>query len=200
MRLDLTGSVYGQLTVVRYDRTVHGNSFWVCRCSCGNTPVVRADHLKQGRVVSCGCRQLTADGHAARLTPTYHSWHAMRARCRDPKQPSFPRYGGRGITVCERWNDFRAFLADMGERPAGTTLDRFPNQDGNYEPGNCRWATPSEQRNNVSTNRLLTVNGETLTVAQWAERIGVRPSTLDERLRHGWTAEDAVTRPVRRYR
>ncbi len=127
----------------------------------------------------------------------------MLVRCRDRKHPHYARYGARGITVCERWrgeHGFQNFLGDMGERPPGKTLDRFPDGDGNYEPGNVRWATPSEQGNNTAANHALTVNGETHTLAEWAERAGIADSTLRERLRSGWDPARAVARPARSYR
>lgn len=119
----------------------------------------------------------------------------MRGRCTRKGRREFRRYGGRGITVCERWRSFNNFLADMGERPEGTTLDRI-DKDGNYEPGNVRWATARDQSNNRSTNRLLIVGGEALTIAQWARRVGTGQTTIRERLQHGWPPERAVLTPV----
>lgn len=137
-------------------------------------------------------------GHACGRspTPTYVSWAAMRARCTQPSHPKFALYGGRGISVCDRWQTFENFLADMGERPEGTTLDRHPNRDGNYEPGNCRWATDSEQNSHRSNNHLLTLEGVTLTVAAWARRVGLSKSTLRMRLAAGWSTEAALTTPL----
>jgi hypothetical protein len=119
----------------------------------------------------------------------------MLNRCRKPDSDQFRYYGARGIRVCERWLEFSNFLADMGERPTGKTLDRIDN-DGNYEPGNCRWATHAEQMSNSSRNVRLTFRGETLTLTQWAQRIGVGKTTLACRLRLGWTVEEALTAPL----
>jgi hypothetical protein len=110
----------------------------------------------------------------------------MRRRCEDPTDIGFPQYGGKGIKISERWQRFDAFLADMGERPIGRTLDRWPNRDGDYEPGNCRWATPKEQVQNSRTPRLITFNGVTKNVTEWARHFGIHPSSMSERLAKGW--------------
>lgn len=138
-------------------------------------------------------------GHSAngRISPEYQSWYSMRSRCQNPNAANYANYGGRGITVCSRWDVFEHFLADMGPRPSSKhTLDRR-NNEGPYCPENCRWATPTEQGRNRRTNHRLTFRGETLTVQEWAERIGIRPKTLHERLRRGQTAERALTTPLR---
>lgn len=127
---------------------------------------------------------------------TYISWNAAKQRCTNPKAVRFDRYGGRGITMCPEWAaSFEAFLRDMGPRPSGTTLDRV-NNDGNYEPSNCRWATRDEQENNKSTNRNLTLDGVTLTVTQWAARLGISSVTIATRLNRGWSVERALTGAV----
>jgi hypothetical protein len=156
MIANLTGISFGRLTPIQ---RVQGR--WICKCACPNFTLTTTSHLTAGLVTSCGCkkREVAArqgranrkHGHAVhgRLTREYHSWRAMMGRCYRPDDREFHRYGGRGIGVCDRWkSSFESFLADMGERPAGTTLDRFPNNDGNYEPSNCRWATPAEQAKN----------------------------------------------------
>lgn len=132
-------------------------------------------------------------------TPTYNSWNAMINRCARPANGRYSSYGGRGVTVCDRWRfSFKAFLADMGERPHGTTLDRIDN-NGNYEPGNCRWATLIEQQENRSVTKMLTAFGETLSVAEWRRRTGLSQSTLNWRLKKmGLGAEDALSRAVKK--
>jgi hypothetical protein len=137
-----------------------------------------------------------AGGAARRRTPEYQTWSGMLRRCYDDRSPDFARYGARGISVCERWrSSFEDFLADVGAKPPGCTLDRRDNALG-YEPGNVRWATPSEQARNRRSNHSVTANGETLTIAEWSERTGIRPDTLLRRLRLGWTPDAAVSQVV----
>jgi hypothetical protein len=119
--------------------------------------------------------------HGKGATAEHRSWTAMRTRCNNPKQLAWPNYGGRGITVCERWDSFENFLADMGERPSGCSLDRIDN-NGNYEPGNCRWATKAEQSNNRRTNIFVTHDGETLTITQWCTRLGISNGAVRTRM------------------
>ena len=133
--------------------------------------------------------------HGLTRTPAYYSWVAMKDRCLRPANPAYRHYGGRGIAVCERWLQFEGFFADMGARPAGTTLDRI-NNNGNYEPGNCRWATDLEQARNTRVNRLVEFHGRATPVSVVAEAVGMGVSTLRERLRRGWSVEDAIAKPV----
>lgn len=138
-------------------------------------------------------------GHAAgrRRTPEYQVWSNMRGRCLTETHPQFENYGGRGITICQRWLDsFRDFLADVGPRPSDKhSLDRYPNNDGNYEPGNVRWATRMEQCRNTRQNRILTLNGEAMTVVEWAERLGWTEDCIRGRIKKGWTDQEALTTP-----
>lgn len=117
----------------------------------------------------------------------------MRARCRNPKHIDFQNYGGRGIKVCDRWlHSFENFLADMGERPPGMSIDRHPNKDGDYEPGNCRWATPTEQARNTRRNRMITIEGKTACISEWSEESGVSTALIWHRLNKGWEPQAAV--------
>ena len=134
-----------------------------------------------------------------RPTRTYNSWMAMRARCENKKNKAYPDYGGRGITVCPEWESFEAFLADMGEAPEGMTLDRRKNHEG-YSKANCRWATRTEQNRNTRKNRMLTYNGKTLCLSEWATIVGIDIVTLHCRLRDGWSDERALSTPVARGR
>jgi hypothetical protein len=158
------------------ERSASGHRKWPCRCLCGEEKLVYADHLLSGASKSCSRK-----GHRlSKNTPGWSSWQAMLDRCRYPTHPSYHRYGGRGITVCERWTAFENFHQDMGLRPQGTTLERL-DTNGNYEPGNCRWATRQEQQNNLSTNRRPG-DGE-LTIAEMARQQGVKYPTLYSRLK-----------------
>ena len=153
--------VFGRLTVLELDHhNERGVSYWKCQCECGTTIVTSKYSLLRGYTQSCGCirseqaRQrrlkhgMATMGAHGWVSRTYRIWMAMRTRCTNPKVPHYHNYGGRGISICSEWNDFAVFLRDMGECPAGMSIDRFPNNDGNYEPGNCRWATRLEQRLN----------------------------------------------------
>ena len=174
------------------------NARWFCRCDCGKPVIAYGQDLASGRDKSCGC--LSADRarkHGQSKTPVYRVWVAMRSRCRLASDPAFGNYGARGIYVDERWEDFSVFLADMGPRPKGATLERKDN-NGPYSKDNCRWATHREQHNNKRTNRMLTAFGRTQTVAQWAAETGLPWTTIRERLdRNGWPVEAALTEPRR---
>lgn len=167
--VEMTGQRFGRLVVLRRDGSLRERAAWLCRCDCGAVKTLAGSHLRKGGTVSCGC--FRREGSAARSaswiaagnaatrrhgmsgSPSWNSWKCMRDRCANPKAKDWPRYGGRGICVCARWqgrDGFVNFLADMGTRPAGMTLDRIDN-DGNYEPSNCRWATPKQQRANQSS-------------------------------------------------
>lgn len=158
---DLTGQTFGRLTVTGLNGFRGSWSYWDTRCDCGNTKVAKGALLVQGQTRSCGClasettaaRNKANIKHGASYTSEYRTWCGMKDRCMNPKNPKFAIYGGRGIKVCDRWlHSFEAFLADMGRKSsADLSLDRYPNGDGNYEPGNCRWATDSQQNSNRRT-------------------------------------------------
>lgn len=176
----------------------------VCRCVCGAERPVSLCNLKAGRTSSCGCTQRhpTKHGHSRGTQgsdprgPTYNSWRGMLDRCRGPSSISYRNYGARGIAVCERWGDFRSFLADMGERPSlKHSLDRI-NNDLGYEAANCRWATAKEQSRNRRTNRFVTAFGKTLTLAEWADRSAIPMNRIAARLARGWDVERAVSTPT----
>lgn len=159
----LVGKRFNRLKVIKRVANKGKGAAWLCRCKCGNELVVTTGELNRGKTQSCGClnrdqqrARLTTHGHGApyNKSPTYVSWQSMKSRCYDPNFKHFPYYGGRGIKVCERWrNSFENFLADMGKRPPGKTLDRHPDQNGDYKPSNCRWATKTQQQNNMRSNR-----------------------------------------------
>lgn len=197
--IDLTGQRFGRLTVLRRSgSTPAGNARWLCRCDCGIETCPSGATLRAGESMSCGCAAAEAVGNANRRhgmhnTPTYHSWRSMHKRCNDPKRKW---HHGKGITVCESWMFFSNFLNDMGVRPLGTTLDRWPNREGNYEPGNCRWATAKQQHRNKSNNRLVEFRSEQLCVGEWSERTGLSSAVILYRLKKGWPVERVLTAPI----
>lgn len=144
---DLAGQSFDLMTAVVLERSVKGHAYWRCRCICGNEKVVRGSHLTSGNCLSCGCVRRSRNNRTVTNPREYSTWRNMLGRCEDPKHVKYPLYGARGIKVCMAWHDFERFLADMGPRPAGTTIDRI-DPDGHYQPGNCRWATTLQQRHN----------------------------------------------------
>lgn len=201
---NLAGRRFARLTVVQLAERQRSGTYWLCRCDCGNEKPVKASHLKAARIVSCGClRSETLSArrlkHGRSETSEYATWLQMRARCHRPTADVYKYYGGRGIRVCDRWRrSFEAFLADMGPRPTTRhRIERLDN-DGHYEPGNCKWATQTEQGRNKRNNHKLTYQGLTLTVSQWSERTGLSRNAIESRVdRFGWTAERALTTPSR---
>jgi len=194
---DLTGQRFHKLTVLSWaswrQYSNGRESLWLCQCDCGKQPIVPQRNLVGGNTKSCGCiigqhKRI----HGASETPEFRIWGSMHSRCENPRHPSYPDYGGRGINVCERWSDFTAFREDMGLRPfPDAQIERVDN-DGNYEPANCRWATRVEQGNNRRSSRFLTINGETKTLAQWEHVAGLRQGSISQRLRAGWAPEDVL--------
>lgn len=185
----MIGQRFGRLLVVSYVGRINRHQYWLCACDCGKQHRAHAANLRCGNVQSCGClRHDTRPNlrHGQSKSPTWAIWNGMIARCACPTADTYRLYGGRGIRVCDRWSGedgFENFLTDMGERPSSAhSLDRYPNNDGNYEPDNCRWATVKQQGRNRRTNRLLTHDGETLCLADWADRAGMEHATLARRL------------------
>jgi hypothetical protein len=199
---DISGQKFHRWTAIEEGPPRGRIRRWYCVCDCGNEGLKEGSKLTRGDTKSCGClaREMLPTmnlKHGQLGSYTYRSWVSMRARCNNPKDPSYARYGGRGIRVCSRWNDFSAFLADMGERPHGSSIDRIDN-NGDYCPENCRWSTNIEQQNNKRTNRVVEFGGERLTISQWARKLGMSKLTLIARLNDGWTPERAITEPIRR--
>jgi hypothetical protein len=196
--VNLAGQIFGRLTVIEEaERHIQANGKpvrrWLCRCECGNEKVVAQPTLSNGHVRSCGClHRDTVSTHGLKFSPLYKTWVAMRQRCFDENCTAYPRYGGRGITICERWGKFENFLADMGERPEGNTLDRIDNSKG-YEPSNCRWATNSEQQRNRDCNKLVLLHGRQVTAAEAADRVGLPRTLVYNRLRKGWPIEKVLS-------
>jgi hypothetical protein len=186
------GERYGRLTVLEYPVPGVRKQGSICArllCDCGNTLVARAPALKSGNTTSCGCYQRGRRfRHGWSRTSEYKTWTAAKVRCTNPKDPRYPHYGGRGIKMCGRWMEsFPAFLEDMGPRPSRLhTLERV-DVNGNYEPGNCTWATYSEQNRNLRRNVLVRRNGRNYFLADLAKAIGIRPATaLNRRRQYGW--------------
>jgi hypothetical protein len=204
--LSLEGMRFGKLVVSERAFSPSPGTRWLCVCDCGQTTVVSGPVLTRGTTKSCGCLRREVSrrlGSASRThghgrnggSPTHRTWRGMVKRCADPEDRDWPRYGGRGIRVCARWaSAFENFLADMGVRPEGMTLERRDN-DKDYDPDNCFWASRKRQANNRSSNIRATINGETLTVAQWAARLRLRPGLVYKRLQRGWPIEEALTPP-----
>lgn len=191
----LHGRRFGRLTAIQpVARSKGWKIVWLCLCDCGNEARVFAGNLTRGHTVSCGCaflETITKHGSArdSGKTDEYRIWTAMKARCRNP---GHARYGGRGISVCERWQTFENFLEDMGPRPPRMSIERKDN-NGDYTPENCKWATQTEQARNTCQNVNLTFKGETLCVTEWAERTGLNRDMIQGRLRKGWSIERTLT-------
>jgi len=189
--IDKTGQVFGGLTVLRREGSNNqGAAKWRCLCECGEETCISTGDLQSGNTTSCGCRARKALSDRRKThgesknTPEYRSWLHMRERCSNSASKDYPDYGGRGIAVCPAWvNDYSAFLKDMGRRPtAKHSLDRFPDTNGDYEPRNCRWATPSQQVNNRRATLYLTAWGQTQLLAVWAHQLGLKYATLYARV------------------
>ncbi len=181
--------------------------YYIVECECGVVKEVQRVALLNGKTKSCGCqsRRMIAESrtsHGASTTngrtPEYRAWLAMKNRCSSPKSQQWGNYGGRGITVCERWlNSFENFLEDMGPRPGpGYSLDREDNEKG-YSPDNCRWATAKTQLNNRRANHYLEYEGQSMTLTQWAEKLGMATYVLKSRIKNGWTVARAFNEPVK---
>lgn len=206
-RLELAGQTFGRLTVLEFAgiTAVQKHSVWRCVCSCDESSVVlvQGRSLVNGGTRSCGClasesTTTRSTTHGKSRTSEYRVWAGMKDRCLNPNSRNFPDWGGRGIQVCQRWQEsFEAFLEDVGLRPEkGMSLDRI-NNAGNYEPGNVRWATWEQQQNNRRSSSRLTYNGETKTLPQWAREFGLKRDTLQHRIHdRKWDLEQALSTPV----
>lgn len=197
------GQRFGRLTAIKKVGRNTKGSIWLCQCDCGNETRVNAYNL--GRVTnSCGCicRERAREAHTTHgktYTRLFNIWTGMRQRCRDSALPEYPRYGGRGIEVCDEWkNSFEAFekWANENGYDNSLTLDRI-DADGNYEPNNCRWITMFEQQSNKRNNIKLSYNGETHTVKEWSRMLNVSYKALIQRVHMGWSVERTLTTPVR---
>lgn len=204
-KLDLVGQRFGRLVVLsKAEENSHGRTRFNCQCDCGNAKIAIGSLLNNGGVRSCGClvsdairEANTTHGHAknGNISPTFRTWCSVIQRCTDKNGTGYKKYGAKGITVCDRWlNSFESFLADMGERPSSKySIDRIDPRQG-YYPENCRWATMKEQQNNRTNNRLITVDGQTKTLMQWSECLGMNHTSIIGRINRGMNLKDAVTK------
>lgn len=185
-------------------------TMWVCKCDCGKAKIAMGSNLKRQKTRSCGCLASEWAKKLSRLpikhglynTGAYRSYCAMIGRCYNPDFANYHKYGAKGVGVCDRWrNSFENFYADMGARPDGTTLDRFPNPKGDYEPSNCRWSNRKEQnRNRGDYNNRFEFQGKNLTLPAWAEETGISLDALKGRYRQGWDVERMLTTPQKYHR
>lgn len=197
---DIAGRKFGRLTVQKRAGTAKDRHVtWLCRCDCGNMTTATGSRLRSGETQSCGClnKEINRDKvktHGMTKSRLYGEWRGMKERCTRASHPSYPNYGERGITVCQEWSDsfeaFRDWALSNGYRD-DLTIDRIDN-DGNYEPGNCRWITLKEQQRNRRNNRLITHDGRTQPMKQWAEEKGIPCNTLRARLNRGWPIDRAL--------
>jgi hypothetical protein len=195
MLIDRMGSRYERLVVTARAPNASKtdtNARWFCRCDCGRMVTAYGQDLAKGKIKSCGC--LNAERifkHGRSRTPVYEAWKQIFQRCENPDCDAYKNYGARGITVDPSWRDFNVFIADMGERPEGYTLERKDN-DGPYSKSNCIWANMKVQQNNSRRNRNLTAFGKTQNLTQWAKEYRMPRDRLHSRLRSGWELEEAL--------
>lgn len=208
---DLTGQRFGRLLVLNREGSDRNkNALWRCRCDCGTEKVVCGRDLKNGDTKSCGCLhresvKQTMTTHGLSKTRLYRVWAGMKNRCYNQHCDNYQYYGAKGVTMCDEWrNSFSSFKDwaiengyDDTQPAQGCTIDRIDNTLG-YTPANCRWANHIEQCNNQGSNKILTFNGKSMTIADWAREIGIKYTTLRARIRNGMTVEDALSLPVRR--
>jgi hypothetical protein len=194
--VDIAGHIYGQLLVIERHvvSSAAGKARWLCQCSCGSFTIVVAGTLRSGETLSCGHLNFDPVSHGGYRHPEYRVWNLMRQRCHNPKNTHYASYGGRGISVCDRWRkSYAAFNEDMGRRPfLGAQIDRIDN-NGNYEPGNCRWATRKQNCRNQRKTRFLAYRGEVRSMPEWCEILGLHYGTVKHRVLKGWSPERALS-------
>lgn len=203
--IDLTGEQFGHLTVIKQVQNIKYTS-WECRCSCGNIATITTNSLRTKKTKSCGClsREVTKKRmttHGMYGSPEHRAWRHMKERCYNPNAKDFKNYGARGIKVCKKWRkSFMAFFNYIGKKPhKNFSIDRI-NNNGNYCPGNVRWTNRKTQANNSRRNCLITIDGVTKNIIQWAETMGISKLTICNRLHMGWPHEKAILHPVRHLR
>ena len=196
-RIDLTGQKYGRLKIIRYVDN-KDTTRWFCRCDCGIEKIIRGSSIKNGSIQSCGCLQKETvkkanTKHGMYGSPIYRTWNNIISRCNNTNHEAYKNYGGRGITVTDRWkNSFENFYGDMGDRPSNKHILGRIEINGNYEPENCKWLTRTEVNNNTRGNKLLTIDDETRTMKEWSDISKTKYNTIKSRLRYGWTHKQAI--------
>lgn len=203
VRKDLTNQRFEKLTAIRICGVASGGGMiWECRCDCGAIKVVAAGRLRSGRAISCGCYKKSRTRFGLSHTTEFTIWSGMLKRCTIKSRRDYANYGARGITVCERWSGehgFVNFLSDMGLRPSSEfSIDRIDN-DGNYSPDNCRWATAHQQHRNKRNNRIIRAFGQEKPLVEWSEEYGIEAETIAARIVRGASPEEAISKPVGKY-
>lgn len=222
IKVDITGQRFGRLTVIEYVETVKKASWWRCKCDCGNEKNITLNHLRTGQTRSCGCLAaeyrrnkpeairkmvIAHTTHGGTHDRLFRIWVSMRSRCRDKNHPAYKWYGGKGVTVCDEWQDYATFKQwayangyDDKAKTHACSIDRI-DPNGNYCPENCRWAGTRTQAENKTNTKLYEYNGEKRTLSDWARRSGMRVDTLRWRIvKQHWSLEKALSTPVRRKR
>jgi hypothetical protein len=196
--LDLTNQKFGRLTVIGQGSHIGKIKAWNCVCECGNNKLVITSNLRNGATQSCGCikkerlqKNNPRTTHGLALTPTYISWQCMKTRCSNPNYKQYYNYGGRGITFPESWKEFANFLADMGEKPDGFTLERMDNDKG-YSKENCKWASRKEQAANTRTAKRLTYNNKTMCMLDWSRELNIPYIQIKNGYHKGLSAEQIL--------
>ncbi len=202
---DLRGQKFGRLVVTEYAGLISAQNKWKCICDCGKTHTASTSSLTSGKTKSCGCYRksfrvthgLYQVNPGRHKLPEFTCWKAVIGRCLDKNHCAYEMYGGSGITVCARWMDFENFLVDMGPRPSmGHTVDRYPDNTGNYEPGNCRWATTREQTNNRCNTVWVEHEGVRMSLTDAIELVGADAQLISSRIKLGWSFERAISEPL----
>jgi len=208
--VNFIGKRYNHLLVIAFSHTGKDSQrYWKCKCDCGNSTIVNGGNLQSNNTKSCGCNNYSKHvTHHLSQTRFYRIWFGIKERCNNPKNKAYHNYHGRGIKLCERWLKFENFRDDMYKsylihygkyRKLNTTVDRI-NNNGNYSPDNCRWATKYQQSNNLRNNVLLKFNNKVLTISEWSKITGINKHTIYSRLyNYKWTIDKALTKPVKNY-
>ena len=204
--LNLKGQTFGRLHVEDKAESKNGRTYWNCRCECGNKKTVSTQHLRSGTIQSCGCYRLSQlreklVTHGMSGSRLYSIWGHMKCRIKNPKDHKYPLYGGRGIRLCESWEDFEPFheWAIANGYQEDLSIERI-DVNGDYCPENCKWIPLKDQAKNRRSNHTLTWRGETKTITEWSEDLDIKPNIIFARIdRYGWDIERALTQKVRRY-